>query len=451
MLRKNFGLFTSPEHATSESAHDTSNYYQRPDEVKTVIKEEFSKLLEQENGYVFTGQTEHVIRTNDVTIYDDHLIKDKIEKKEANTPPVTILDIGSGDFSYLDAKEEKFHDQVEVFGIAVDQKLMPLKLKEKARDNPHYTFQNAEFLSSHYPHTQFDFIFSQMTFRHFIDPVGSLIEAYKILKPNGILIVDQFAIPGCENYLLEIIDDLRLRGFKILIAETDSHPQIVNFMIQKTEQTPDLTMPVNFLWARGDKVYYKPSERLEKIYETARDERLILNELYNQGSTLIADELTANNLMPLVTAHESLASLFSDQDFGKLNADKQYFVILGLTAKLVRDYQEMPENFSPRSNAAYLLKSLDDAIGQGAIFPLTCHPFFSKLDTQEQHKLLLVAAMKEIVMHAKHVALAETLTAEKIVFKKVPHRNDYTQFGSRPFDFLLKTPQNNPLAPRNKI
>lgn len=40
---------------------------------------------------------------------------------------------------------------------------------------------------------------NKLTFVHLVDPIGSVIEAYKALKPGGILVIDRLPVPGSRG------------------------------------------------------------------------------------------------------------------------------------------------------------------------------------------------------------------------------------------------------------
>src|SRR5436190_11374355 len=131
-------LFNSKQQKTTISPH-----YIRPTAAEKAIDESFNRMLADERGYIFRGQPGHSLINNGIHLTDQHLIQSKLEN-EATSKPITVLDVGSGDYSYLDANKKKF-PEVETFGISCDDKLIGTdKEKKQARNDPHYNYANAE-------------------------------------------------------------------------------------------------------------------------------------------------------------------------------------------------------------------------------------------------------------------------------------------------------------------
>jgi len=121
-------------------------------------------------------------------------------------------------------------------GIAVDAK------RPTALNEPQYVIGNAEMISEipQLHDRRFKVIFSRATFRHFVDPLRAVIEAYEKLEKDGILLIDQVIFPGLHGYEKTLLFWLNTNGY-IAYADVSIKRGVFNhFMIIKTKERLEL-------------------------------------------------------------------------------------------------------------------------------------------------------------------------------------------------------------------
>lgn len=106
----------------------------------------------------------------------------------------------------------------------------------------------------------FDFISSQMTFMHLPDPLGVLTQAYELLKPGGLLLVDGFRAPGFQEHLPQINQYLAKKGCEVyFFKDPSSKPffPVGPVLIRKSASHPVLDLPVKYDTIEGDRQTYR--------------------------------------------------------------------------------------------------------------------------------------------------------------------------------------------------
>ncbi len=105
-------------------------------------------------------------------------------------PPGKLLDIGCATGSFLSlAKETGW----ECFGVEISDYAASVARKKFSGD-----VFGGSFRDAHYPDNSFDVITMWDTIEHFQDPCGELQEAYRVLKADGLLLVNT---PNEESFI----------------------------------------------------------------------------------------------------------------------------------------------------------------------------------------------------------------------------------------------------------
>lgn len=172
----------------------------------------------------------------DLTKLLTHLSTQKIEALQ-------FLDIGCGQGDFIKAVNKP--GSIQAYGITAPG----VNVTHFPSDQ--IINCNAQELVKHMSNRQntFDLIHSQMTFLHLTDPLGALSQAYLLLKPGGIMIIDAFKIPGLENNIPEINQYFKKKGIEALfIPEPDStlNGKVDTVILRKTDQFPKLDLPVKY-------------------------------------------------------------------------------------------------------------------------------------------------------------------------------------------------------------
>jgi ubiquinone/menaquinone biosynthesis C-methylase UbiE len=173
----------------------------RPD---AKINESFTKASTRDRAYLYTSAEFYRFSLGNLALDSTQILQHRVSNPN-QTEPVLVCDIGAGDFSFGKVNDEKYQGKVVTYGIsATDLR----ESKESKSPSSHYIKGNAEYLTSLVGENKFDFIFSGVTFVHFVDPLGSLIEAYKALKPGGTLFIDELPTQGCGDQTNRLLNYL---------------------------------------------------------------------------------------------------------------------------------------------------------------------------------------------------------------------------------------------------
>ncbi len=318
-----------------------SQTYQRPSEADPAIDALYQSTVtdtgEKSRSYLFTGNETYgiaidKISTNSKIILDQTV---KTTPTELEEHPITALDVGAGDFQFVSSIQKQYKGKVRAYGIAANDNYR--KKNNRVTDEFH-RIANAEYLSKAFGENQFDFIFSHATYMHLCDPIGSIIEAYKTLKPGGILLIDKFNVRGCEQWTRNIICYLKDMGYEVIAGSC--HQEINNFVIKKPADNskPNLVFPVLYDGiSSGGYVQYKPNPELLKVnrqYDEAKRQ-------YTDGCKIALEEAQKIN-KNLLERCQTLPELFLDPEYLNYNDSIKRSFILAVTAKTM-NYDELQD------------------------------------------------------------------------------------------------------------
>ncbi len=175
-----------------------------------------------------------------------------------NPEDIVMMDIGCGRGAFLAAMRAR-NPNLTPIGLTLFDYQNPYKL------GPGYIVGNADLLFDRrgYPNYQqvpfqplsIDIITSQKTFMHLSDPAMALIQAYHALKIGGILLIDEFTLPGLETRYGDFIHALREKGYQV--SATYHRDKIISFAIVKSK--PELVLPIQYLPkpARSQQAQYR--------------------------------------------------------------------------------------------------------------------------------------------------------------------------------------------------
>ena len=182
----------------------------RPAEIEIASTAAFKKVadLSKPGAFTFKGWHNYCFSFDKHRINARHVI-DTLHQQRPGAP-FSILDIGTGNGKFIKAVPS----DIEAYGISADD----MRSKDHGKYDPHYIVGNAEKLDVFFPKQQFDFVVSHMTFRYLFDPLEGLKQAYKALKPDGILIVDSFVLQGID--VERWTEDLQRLGYEAISLST---------------------------------------------------------------------------------------------------------------------------------------------------------------------------------------------------------------------------------------
>ncbi|USO02549.1 MAG: hypothetical protein H6850_00955 [Alphaproteobacteria bacterium] len=200
-----------------------------------------------------------------VEINEFELIRSIINNAPHNQTDFWILEIGAGDCQWGKAfeifaldKKEDLRDGIRVHIVSVGGENIP-HVKQTQSFCTRYNFGcfkveefEAEFQAKNF-HLQdsVDFIISHYCFRHLVDPIGTYIQAYNLLRPKtGIMLTDGFLIKTSDpnassNDLLKLM--LMNTGVPFVMhVPYGGGPNCLNhFLILKQDEKP-LKIPLNY-------------------------------------------------------------------------------------------------------------------------------------------------------------------------------------------------------------
>ncbi len=189
-----------------EAAASCAFTEKRPSETKKEISKAFEILAAQKESksWNWNGSDSYKI----LYINECLLIQDVIEKAPAGQKNFYVVDLGAGDFQlarkiadYIKRNTNLLKEGQKVYVISVrgeqnkeesiidEGKVVRYNLGQFKIEDMHEAFNKRGFFLVN----KADLVFSNMTFRHFVDPLGSLAQTYELLKPGkGLLLMDRF-------------------------------------------------------------------------------------------------------------------------------------------------------------------------------------------------------------------------------------------------------------------
>lgn len=118
-----------------------------------------------------------------------------------------LLDMGTGpgDIPLLLAER---HEQISVTGIDLSKEMLKIaRLKvAQAGHSRHIRLLEADAKKTAFGQNTFDGVFSNTILHHVSDPVEFLMEARRVLKPRGALVIRDLMRPETEEALEKIVD-----------------------------------------------------------------------------------------------------------------------------------------------------------------------------------------------------------------------------------------------------
>lgn len=215
----------------------------RPAAIETLINEAFAvnASLSRANPdapnhhYRTFGKKEYFYRGSYHTISSTllFLAYSKIKKQ------FNVLDIGTGNGELLHFINRRF-PHIQVTGLSAKEMREDIHIPDHQ-----YILGNAEQLMK-IPlinNKKFACIVSSNTFLHLLDPLGAIIEAYEALEDDGILMIDNFSLPGLKNLGEKLFSYLRSQGYHVDSSGAFDF-DIGCIFIRKT--IPHLIFPVSY-------------------------------------------------------------------------------------------------------------------------------------------------------------------------------------------------------------
>lgn len=429
-----------------QKENENNQYYKRTNEARIVIDQSFQSLIQSQQqrkcGYVFRGNPSYAFVLHGLRVDSESILDAKTEKMESHSHPVVVLDIGAGDFSFNHFNDQRYKGMVISYGIAAND---IFRNTDNQVNDEFHVFGNAEYICSNaFQPDKFDYIFSARTFMHFVDPVGSVIEAYNALKPGGVLIIDQFDIPGCENITAHVVAYLQSQGYSMTAGNCFNN--ISQIVIQKTSNKPELEFPLRFNGINNNHVQYYPNEKLLQFCKSNN-----LNEIaYNYAKQKIIEDVIREIGSDIFDQCNDIPSLLVNKTYQHLNPEMQYKCILAMVAmmtdikeyndivlkciKLDHDHHENAFNVLYKQNLKMTDHSILHMLANDAHFKMyqNSGKFTVMESVHQQLRVITLAVMEDIIRLANAMHAQEQLDGMGVPFRKM----NFHQFVMKsPFDF----------------
>jgi len=123
------------------------------------------------------------------------------------SPLATVLDVacGTGEFERLVLSE---HPKQQLVGVDISEKMLAIA-RQKCHAYPNVEFHTASASALPFASNSFDVVLSANSFHYFDDPLVTLGEMKRVLKPNGTVVI----LDWCRDYLVCKICDIVLKVF----------------------------------------------------------------------------------------------------------------------------------------------------------------------------------------------------------------------------------------------
>jgi|GEM_PF-4956207 len=207
-------MYTRAAASSSSSSSSTAvesfslNYRDRPQSLQEQIKKAWQALQEGSNrDWHYAGSEGQPYCLAGV---DEHALVKALIKEAPDRKKFYVLDIGAGDFSFgkglvaaINRDESIAKDvEVHIIGVRGEPNLLNEVSKAHKQDKCYIyelgSFQIENLLEEFTKQGleldgNVDLIVSRWTFRHLVDPVGTFLQTYSLLRPgSGLLLMDGF-------------------------------------------------------------------------------------------------------------------------------------------------------------------------------------------------------------------------------------------------------------------
>jgi len=204
--------------ATVDSSHFL-DWRKRPQEIEDKIERVFRTISQKSDSkWLYNGASEYLM----LEIREHSLIKAKI-KQSTNQKDFYVLDIGAGAFQWGRSLAEFINKQddlpkditVSVIGIRGEGGLERQENAGKCRIYEFTAFKVENLFTEFkkrglYLENKLDLVISRWSFRHLVDPLGTFIQTYNLLRPEtGLLLMDGFCFFDKDDTWKTYLDYVR--------------------------------------------------------------------------------------------------------------------------------------------------------------------------------------------------------------------------------------------------
>jgi hypothetical protein len=307
------GTIMAKDTASCDSSTRTVfDWKQRPEIVQKEIQGAFDAIsgnTRSEWG-LYNGAYEYEIAYVD----EQKLIKTIIENAPPSQKDFYFMEIGAGNFQWEYSlsefvKEQKLDQEgrhIHIIGLRGETNLDPEIVKESGCTVYQFGKFQIENLIDElekrglHLQSQVDAIVSRWTFRHLVDPLGTFVQAYNLLRPKtGHLMMDGFFFLTNNEEMKKSDPNIRMEKLLLdtkapfLVVPFDNGRSLNQFILQKPDDL-SLALPMRYLTCRrpGGRPIIG-SDRVTVFDRTPQnhDEKILSREILNT----IASDLYASD------------------------------------------------------------------------------------------------------------------------------------------------------------
>ena len=227
------------------------DWHQRPQVMKERIDNVFNSLPE------FSDWGSNGCSTDSFSIDSDKLIQKLAQERQLGE--IVVLDIGAGDGRWSRTRAQKIADNsefpsdvtVHFYNLIGERGVkcgdMEITPNDREEIGSNCIIHNvtrckieelSDALSAFNLESKVDYINSSWTFRHLVDPAGTLLQAYDLLRKDGILSADGFLIlysnqspdVDCRKNMLSL---LKYMNVPFLMEKYTTSRAVCHFIIKK--------------------------------------------------------------------------------------------------------------------------------------------------------------------------------------------------------------------------
>ena len=319
---------TNPQELIKTDPPTQNLIKKRPEEVKQAIGNAFQSLSALKNStWSHNGETSYKI----LGINERLLLQDLIQKMPEEKV-FTVVDLGAGDFTFAKTiakfiRENKsllLPDQkVHIISVRGEANLEEDTIDEDCAIRTNLGQFEIENLQEAFTNklsnlkNKVDLVVSSWTFRHLVDPVGTLTQTIDLLKPKtGHLLMDGFfALEKNDQTLDKDSANLNLQKVltklqvPVILSYEDSI--LAQFALKRPSSNPcSLSLAYADTLKRVERD--SNSSALETVRFTSLEPddllplSLLENELFNPENTLCGDQNLLNELDPIIRKSRKL-------------------------------------------------------------------------------------------------------------------------------------------------
>jgi ubiquinone/menaquinone biosynthesis C-methylase UbiE len=123
---------------------------------------------------------------------------EKLKSYLKNYPDAKILDMGSGRGNFISLIDDLYQDYREIVGIDIVDYLLEMNAKAFG-DNPNIHIFDEDILNTNLGKDSFDIVCLSNTLHHLDDIAATFCEMKKLVKPDGIIIINEMISDHLNN------------------------------------------------------------------------------------------------------------------------------------------------------------------------------------------------------------------------------------------------------------